>query len=203
MSVRPVSRLLLPFSGLLLALSLASCSGTSGATAANPMAGDTSSKTMAESSATAPAAANRPTNGPGEAVPDEGRDHVQEGTQITYQHYPPASGPHYPRWARYGVYEDRIPEGYWVHNLEHGAIVVLYKCSDDCAAKAGPIQDLYQQLPKGKYGEVKFVATPYDRMPNTYAVVAWDRIDQFDQWDPDRVTRFYQAYVDKGPEDVP
>ena len=30
----------------------------------------------------------------GEAVPDEGRNHIDPSTTAQYQHYPPASGPH-------------------------------------------------------------------------------------------------------------
>src|SRR5947209_14355166 len=33
----------------------------------------------------------------GQVVPDEGRQHVQAGTQVTYQHPPPTSGSHYSR----------------------------------------------------------------------------------------------------------
>ena len=66
------------------------------------------------------------------AVPDQGREHVDEGTPVTYKHVPPASGPHYPVTLQYGLYEQDVPEGYWIHNLEHGAIVILYKCSQPC-----------------------------------------------------------------------
>lgn len=190
--LRPASRRSAVLLILLTAILLLTACGGSSPTSAGSMA-----------NASSGVARQAPADGPGRAVPNEGAVHVQEGSPITYQHYPPASGTHYPRWARYGVYQNTIPEGYWVHNLEHGAIVVLYKCTDDCAAKAAEIEQLYRQLPNGKYGEVKLVALPYDNMQTTYAVVAWDRIDEFDEWDPERVTRFYQAYVDKGPEDVP
>src|SRR6266513_2515403 len=50
------------------------------------------------------------------AVPNEGWVHVAEGTTIAYQHNPPASGPHYPVWARYQEYTTAIARPYWVHN---------------------------------------------------------------------------------------
>src|SRR6185295_7796335 len=64
---------------------------------------------------------------PGVAVPNEGWTHVPEGSAITYRSNPPASGPHYPVWLRYQEYSEPMARGYWVHNLEHGAIVVLYR----------------------------------------------------------------------------
>src|SRR5438309_1483095 len=64
---------------------------------------------------------------PGEAVPNEGWTHVPEGSAIAYRHNPPASGPHYPVWARYRIHAQVVPRGYWVHDLEHGALVLLYR----------------------------------------------------------------------------
>ena len=40
---------------------------------------------------------------------------------------PPASGPHYPIWARYQRHPAEVPIGYWLHNVEHGAVVFLYR----------------------------------------------------------------------------
>ena len=56
-------------------------------------------------------------------VQNEGWVHVVEGSQVTYRHNPPASGPHYPVWARYQSYTSAVARPYWVHNVEHGAIV--------------------------------------------------------------------------------
>jgi hypothetical protein len=139
-------------------------------------------------------------------VPDEGRGHVAEGTRVRYRNDPPASGKHYPLTVRYGVYEDAIPAPYWVHNLEHGAIVVLYNCPNGeagCATAVRQLQALYGQLPPGKYGEVKLVATRYPRLRTPFAALAWNRVLPLDTFDPQRLEKFYSAWVDKGPEDVP
>ena len=44
-----------------------------------------------------------------------------------YPHNPPIGGPHYWVWAKWGVHTEVVPRGYWVHNLEHGAVVFLYR----------------------------------------------------------------------------
>ncbi len=142
----------------------------------------------------------------GRALPDEGGGHVAEGTPIEYKNNPPASGLHYAKLAEYGVYTEAIPAPYWVHNLEHGAIVVLYNCLSgeaQCAQAAEQLRTLYQQLPPGKYGEVKLVATPYPELRTRFAVLAWNRILELDAFDAQRITEFYETWVDKGPEDVP
>jgi uncharacterized protein DUF3105 len=59
------------------------------------------------------------------AVPNEGWAHVAEGSATSYRSNPPASGPHYPVWLRYREYAEPMARGYWGHNLEHGAVVVV------------------------------------------------------------------------------
>ncbi|MCX6021430.1 MAG: DUF3105 domain-containing protein, partial [Chloroflexi bacterium] len=143
---------------------------------------------------------------PGRVVADEGGGHVDEGSVITYKNNPPASGPHYPRWADYGVYEQTVPTGTWVHNLEHGAIVVLYRCPAapaSCSDVVGQLKAFYQQAPNGKYGKVKMVAAPYPELATPFAALAWNRIDELETFDMARLLTFYKAYVDRGPEDVP
>ena len=136
-------------------------------------------------------------------VDDEGRNHVDEGVQINYQHTPPSSGPHYGRPADYGVYASSVPAGAWVHNLEHGGIVLLFKCSGDCESKAAEIEPIYDGLPSGAFGEVKLVATPYQSAPSDYTLLAWGWQEDLVSLDQARIERFYRDLVDKGPEIAP
>lgn len=138
-----------------------------------------------------------------ERVQLEGADHVPEGTNIVYRSYPPASGPHYGRTASYGVHTEEVPEGYWVHNLEHGAIVVLYNCPEGCPGLVDQLRELYNTAPKGKYGQVKMVVAPYSRMDSRLALLAWGWREKLQDFDRERILRFYRAHVDRGPEDVP
>ena len=137
------------------------------------------------------------------SVEDEGRDHVPAGTRISYKHTPPSSGPHYAATARYGVYSTEVPVGAWVHNLEHGAVVLLFKCDDDCETKAAEIEPIYDKLPSAAFGEVKLLAAPYDNAPTDYTLLAWGWQEDLNSLDPARVERFYRDLVDKGPENAP
>jgi hypothetical protein len=58
--------------------------------------------------------------------------HVAEGTPIDWNSNPPTSGPHYPIWAGYDRHYSALERGYWVHDLEHGAIVYAYRCDAGC-----------------------------------------------------------------------
>ncbi len=149
-----------------------------------------------------------PTSLAGVQVPDEGRNHVQDGSAITYQHYPPASGNHYPRpapWGTIGTADRPLAEGSFVHNLEHGGIAILYNCPQPCPELVQQLEAFVRSGPKDpKYGETKIVMTPYSRgMQHQIALLAWDWIDELDTFDRARLVKFYQDHVDKGPEDVP
>ncbi len=134
---------------------------------------------------------------------DEGRGHLDIGAATTYQNNPPASGPHFPSTAAYGVYRDVIEPGFWIHNLEHGAIVLLYRCDADCDDVVQPIETIYEELPDGAFGEVKLVATPYEGLVPKYMLVAWRWQEPLEDFDPERVRAFYGDYVDRGPEQAP
>jgi len=62
-----------------------------------------------------------------ELVPLETRRHIAVGTIPIYAASLPASGEHYPIWARWRIHRQIVPRGYWVHNLEHGGVVFLYR----------------------------------------------------------------------------
>lgn len=137
-------------------------------------------------------------------VENEGRQHVAEGSVVEYRADPPASGDHYPVWSRYGVFEEPVNPGYWVHNLEHGAIVLLYTCTDDCEQVRADINGVYASLPDGAFGEVKLLATPYDGdFGSRFMLIAWNWQEPFDEFDAGRIERFYREFLDRGPERAP
>ena len=65
-------------------------------------------------------------DGIGTNFPIAGRDHVAEGTRITYDTVSPTSGDHWPTPAQCDFYENTLPNEQIVHNMEHGQIVVSY-----------------------------------------------------------------------------
>jgi hypothetical protein len=142
----------------------------------------------------------------GQTVPVEAAEHVAEGSQITYKNSPPSSGPHYPTWSQnYGVMEGGLPPGTWVHNLEHGAVAILYNCPSGCPDDVQQLKDLYPNLPKGRNargGAPRVIIVPYTDMDTKIAAVAWGWQLKLDSVDADKLTRFVEARIDRGPECV-
>ena len=138
----------------------------------------------------------------GDPVPNEGRDHVAIGTPIQYRAQPPASGNHYPSPLAPGVYPDGRLPGFWVHNLEHGYVVLVYK-PPVSPALLDQFDAMERTFPKSKYGYAKLVVVPYAEMTHPFAALAWDWRLWLDAFDRQKVLAFYRAHVDRGPEDVP
>lgn len=140
---------------------------------------------------------------PGRRMPDEGQGHVPAGIPVRYRHHPPTSGLHWPKPAPWGDYEQEVPEETWVHNLEHGGIVILYRCETPCPDLVRQLREVYASFPKSKYGHVKILISPYSKLKTRLAALAWSWIDELDSFDRNRLLHFYRAHVDRGPEDVP
>jgi len=114
---------------------------------------------------------------------------------------PPASGTHYPSPTAAGFYPNALPEGTFVHNLEHGYIVILYKPTVD-AATMQQLKQAVQDFPKSKFGTIKLVISPYDKMDTPITALAWDWKMPLDAFNRDQLVQFYSAHVDRGPEDL-
>jgi hypothetical protein len=155
---------------------------------------------------------NRASAQPGRAVPNQGQTHIDKGQQhVAYNSKPPTSGPH---WnlageapVNWGIYTDPIPDEGQIHNLEHGGIMIQYNCRD-CPELVAQLTDFYNSyVPTHKLplfqNSSKIVIAPYYDMPNRIALTAWTRIDSFDTYDEERITKFVEAWRDKGPEVTP
>lgn len=91
---------------------------------------------------------------PGERITDLGRDHVPIGEQVKYNSNPPTSGPHYEDWVRSGVYEIPKDDGYLVHSLEHGYVIMSYNCEKQLTIDNGQwtfLSNLKSQMSIGVY----------------------------------------------------
>jgi hypothetical protein len=146
----------------------------------------------------------------GQVQPDMGRAHVNTGDKVTYPVCPPASGKHVNKNGYgplqpkvYGPDDQSAPNG-WVHNLEHGGLVLLYSCTrgacDD--ASIGSLRQFSSgfpasavcQIPAGIVGPV---VAKFDEMPTRYAALVWDRVYYFDTLDAQKVYDFYLAYGER------
>lgn len=167
---------------------------------------------------------------PGQKFPDEGREHVEIGKQVSYQTNPPTSGKHYADWIRSGVYSEPKDDRNLVHSLEHGYVIMSYNCDrkisliplvlahgiEDAtpSAEATPSASLPESFRSeechklvdqlisiyDKKGKTRLIVVPRPNLDARIALTAWQYIDKFNEFDQNRIEKFIDAYLNMGPE---
>jgi Protein of unknown function (DUF3105) len=95
-----------------------------------------------------------------------GGDHVEPGTDITYEDSPPAFGTHYDIWAdierKFYTAEDRPDVGELVHNLEHGYTILWYdETIADNEAMLDDVRGIASKFTDDSNFRNKFKAVPW------------------------------------------
>lgn len=136
----------------------------------------------------------------GQSFPSQGQQHINDGqAHEPYSTNPPTSGPHYQTPARWGIYDNPLPDESLVHNLEHGGIVIHYNCASGCPELVQQLKDL-----AGQYrSKVVLAPRPNAQVPHRITLTAWTWLDGFNDFDAARIRGFIAAHKDKGPELVP
>lgn len=136
----------------------------------------------------------------GEPFCSEGQDHVPQDSEVEWMSDPPCSGPHYPTWELWGEHDSTVPRGNWLHNLEHGGIVLSYRCADPCEAELDILRGVIEQRP-----ELRILLTPDPFLPGRerFAAISWTWVHRFDAPDLDALLCFADQHENQAPEDVP
>lgn len=147
---------------------------------------------------------------PGYVEDDMGRLHVPVNEVVKYTYCPPASGDHYfatglgPIAARfYGVNDRTLPEG-WIHNLEHGALVLLYRGDSEGATTAGQqaLRAFFDSFPNSPIcgftrGTIGPVFARFDEMATPFAALVWGRVLPLQSLDTAAILDFYKVWGEK------
>lgn len=134
---------------------------------------------------------------PGLQISDQGRIHISPGQpHEPYNSNPPTSGPHFPEWAKWGIYEAELPDEQLVHNLEHGGVWISYRDKDnrELIEELKAIADDYS---------IKVILTHRPKNDSAIAAVAWNRLFKLEAFDEKLIRRFIKAFINRGPEQVP
>lgn len=126
--------------------------------------------------------------------------HVPQDSEIEWLSDPPHSGPHYPTWEDWGEADGVVPRGNWVHNLEHGGIILGYRCNDDCLEERAVLQQVVDMRP-----DLRVLLTPDPLLPGDerFSAISWTWIHRFDEPDLAELLCFVDQHENHAPEDVP
>jgi hypothetical protein len=160
----------------------------------------------------------------GQRIPQMPHTHVPEGTKVTYNHTPATSGCHYSVAGRApiqpGVYTQTVDQEYFVHNLEHGYMVVLYNCGSQgpagCPTDVATLRTWYanQTVDPGllqcqQQGTIqtapytKVLVLPYATdFGHKFAAISWDYYLPLDSADTAQLDKFYANHVGHSVEGI-
>lgn len=132
----------------------------------------------------------------GTKVPGQGTAHVPDGQRVSYSTTPPTSGPHWSRWASWGIKDAQEPNERTTHNLEHGGIVIAH------TGLSPEELDRLRSVARGlmSAGFRKIILEPYaDLTDAKVALTAWQWILKLPEYDEAQVVRFVKAHH-QGPD---
>jgi hypothetical protein len=141
-----------------------------------------------------------------ERPPEQGAQHVPDGTPIQYSTSPPTSGDHLEGPASTGFYDlenasDAPPERL-VHNMEHGQIIIWYAPSAPQEVRES-IENYIDAQPS-KY-RLTLIGVPYDQVPggSNYTMTAWGAMQSCEEFSAEAIDNFRTEFQGKGPEQIP
>lgn len=142
--------------------------------------------------------------------PSTSAKHLEQGTPLTHASNPPCGGDHWPFWTTWGAHERAVPRGNWIHNLEHGGVVFLYRCASraacpDLAAKVEAVAaSLPQEARCAPPIRNRIVVTADPELPAgvEVAAAAWGYTLVARCLDEAALREFYRARVGRAPEDT-
>ena len=145
----------------------------------------------------------------GEAVPimANAGDHVPEGSDPgPFNSNPPTSGQHYGQEFEAGFYEEsdpefqnEYPEGYLIHNLEHGYTIFWYNCNllDEagCSKLKSDIRAVMNDV-----NNFKVIGFPRSSISAPIVMTSWGRMLAMETLDADRAHDFINRNRNRAPE---
>lgn len=143
----------------------------------------------------------------GESIPVESADHVPDGTDPgPYSTDPPTGGQHYATSLSAGFFDEEdlaelppYPEGYLVHNLEHGYVIFWYDCSEltdkTCEQLKQEIQDTMDRA-----DNFKVIAFPWESIEVPVVLTSWGQLQEFENFNTRQAMQFVNANRNRAPE---
>lgn len=117
-------------------------------------------------------------------------------SELTHTSYPPVGGNHYPIWAAYQEYDAPVPWGFLLHSLEHGAVVVAYRCASaaDCTLD-DDLRAIVEARPddplcSGQASPNRMILVPDPELEEPIVAVSWGRMYLATCFDPASLEAF-------------
>jgi Protein of unknown function (DUF3105) len=133
--------------------------------------------------------------------------HVATCTPVKYETNPPSGGDHWGQWVAFKKYTQVVPREMYVHDLEHGAVVLAYRCDGECPEVVMALEKVFDDakadplcLTAGSTPKARLVLTPDPLLDTPIAAAAWGATYTATCIDTDSLAQFVAANYGKGTE---
>lgn len=138
--------------------------------------------------------------------PAQSRDHHAPCSDVPLQSLPPTGGDHFGVWAAFGTYDAPVPWGFLVHSMEHGAVVLAYRCDESCPEVVAELQAIADgmddPLCRGEDVRHRVIVVPMPDLDVAVAALAWEHGYLATCLDPPSLRAFVEAHYGRAPEDL-
>jgi hypothetical protein len=192
------------FAGLALGAAVAACGETDARATEGADAAAETGGALADAEAGPPqTCGDDPLLAAVETRPSDGAQHVPAGTEVTYGHNPPTSGPHYGAWAASAVYTEAVDPRSFVHNLEHGWVVLLHR-PDAPADQIALLHDLWDAPPADPscpdVAKPRVLVSPAPDLPTPVAALTWTHALAAESFTRETLDAFFRDCRADAPE---
>jgi hypothetical protein len=138
------------------------------------------------------------------------RAHVPRDWPVEYDTNPPSGGVHYATWVEYGAHRTPVDRREYVHNLEHGAVALLYRCTsaDGCPSVAAALEDVLRRAEpdvvcQGRPDATpsRLLVSPDPLLETPIAAAAWGVTLTSRCLDEEALLAFVDEHLGHGPEE--
>lgn len=133
----------------------------------------------------------------------QGAQHISRGeSHAAYNSSPASSGPHYADAGAptpWGVYTEEVPEETFLHNMEHGGVVITYNPKLLPADQLQKLRDLFMK-PSKDFSPREFIITPRSSNTRAIQVVSWTWTMDLDSYDESMLKKFFKQHAGTSPE---
>ena len=136
---------------------------------------------------------------------NQGEQHIAEGQKhAAYNSDPASSGPHYNDAnapAPWGVYTQEVPEEVFVHNEEHGGVVITYNPKLLPADQLKKLQSLFAPPYSNRaFSPSKAIVIPRSKDTHAIEIASWTWTLNMDKYDEATLIKYYRQHEGQSPE---
>lgn len=134
--------------------------------------------------------------------------HVPQGSPLSWNSNPPVGGPHYPEWLHWARRFDVVERGNYVHNEEHGGVILINPCMTGCDAVSDALERIGRSLPQDPLCaspiNARWVVVRDPLLPpgTAVAAAAWGHPYTSTCFDEADLLAFVSAHYARAPEDT-